>query len=149
MKLLIRQIYFGFIAVLTLSELIASKLQALFINIERPAELMAISIEVARTHMSIMAALDLISGIGALLVLWAGRRMGSNRLGRIGVIATALGIFAAGCYQFWFAIYELGAIQGIIKVVGVTYIVLGIIASFIGRDFMQDSASTEQPVSES
>jgi len=71
MKDLLRELYFGFIAILMLSELFAGNIYSLYFNIERPAELMAVSIEVAYRHMTILSMLDAIVGIGACMVIWS------------------------------------------------------------------------------
>ena len=134
MKDLLRELYFGFIAILMLSELFAGNIYSLYFNIERPAELMAVSIEVAYRHMTILSMLDAIVGIGACMVIWSIRYSDAVRMGRNGVFMTTLGMLIYGGYQFWYATYELGAIQSIIKVVGVTYATLGICAWFVAGE---------------
>ncbi|HJP04005.1 MAG: hypothetical protein QF789_09730 [Gammaproteobacteria bacterium] len=149
MKDLLRELYFGFIAILMLSELVAGNLYSLLFAIERPAELMAVSIEVAYRHMSTLAVLDAIVGVGAGMVIWSIRYKEMVRFGRNGVFMTTLGMLVYGGYQFWHATYQLGATQPIIKVVGTTYAALGVGAWFVAGEIkwakpLEPAAATDK-----
>jgi hypothetical protein len=132
-----RIIYFGFIAVLMLSEMITSNLYSLIGPLDDTSALMGVSVDVERVRLMILIVLDAIPGVGALLAIWAYRHVDSPAIGRIGVVLTTLGMLAYGSYQFWSATYQLGNMQDFVKLVGVVYGALGVGAWFVGGDLRQ------------
>ena len=140
-----RIIFFAFIAILMLSEMIASNLWSLIGPLEDTAKFMGVSVAEERVRLIILIILDAIPGIGALLAVQGYRRSGSRRTGRIGVIITTFGMLAYGSYQFTSAIIQLGDRRNFVMVVGVVYASLGIAAWFIGRDLRQADASPANP----
>jgi len=139
-----RIIFFAFIAVLMLSEMIASNLWSLIGPLEDTAKFMGVSVAEERVRLIILIILDAIPGIGALFAVQGYRRSGSRRAGRNGVIITTFGMLAYGSYQFTSAIIQLGDRRNFVMVVGVVYASLGIAAWFIGRDLRQSTASSDQ-----
>ena len=140
MKTRTRIIYFAFIAILMLSEMITSNLWSLVGPLADTAGLMGVSVEVERIRLIILIVLDAIPGVGAVLAIRAYRHPDSAGTGRIGVIMTVFGMLAYGCYQFWSATSQLGNMQGFVKLVGIVYALLGVVAWFIGRDLLEDRA---------
>jgi hypothetical protein len=139
-----RIIYFGFIAVLMLSEMVTSNLYSLIGPLEATSELMGVSVAVERIRLVILIVLDAIPGAGAVIAIWAYRSVDASRIGRIGVILTTYGMLAYGCYQFWSATFQLGNMQNFVKLVGFIYAVLGIIAWFVGGNLRQGLSSPNQ-----
>ena len=141
MKMRSRMIYFGFIAILMLSEMITSNIYSLMGPLEDTSELMGVSVSVERVRLIILIALDAIPGAGAVLAIWAYRNADSMGIGHISVILTAFGMLAYGCYQFWSATFQLGNMQNFVKLVGIVYASLGVIAWFVGGDLRQGLTS--------
>jgi hypothetical protein len=138
-----RIIFFAFIAILMLSEMIGSNLWSLIGPLEDTAKFMGVSVAEERVRLIILIILDAIPGIGALLAVQGYRRSGSRRTGRNGVIITTFGMLAYGSYQFTSAIIQLGDRQSFVMLVGVVYASLGVAAWFIGSDLRQEVASPD------
>ena len=138
-------IFFAFIAVLMLSEMIGSNLWSLIGPLEDTAKFMGVSVAEERVRLIILIILDAIPGVGALLAVQGYRLSGSRRAGRNGVIITTFGMLAYGSYQFTSAIFQLGDRQSFVMLVGVVYASLGVTAWFIGRDLRQAEASPADP----
>jgi hypothetical protein len=135
MQALFRELYFGLVAILMLSEMVASNLFSVFFEIGRPAELFAVSLAVAHDHMLNLAGLNLIAGIGATLVLWVHRHESAALLGRIGVTVTVLGMLLYSGYQYTFVTVNVSDISANVKAVAIVYAALGIGAWFVGKPF--------------
>ena len=146
MKKRYRLIYFGFLAFLLLSEMVTSNLYSVIGPLEETAELMGVSIALERTRLIILIILDAVPGVGALFAIQGYRRIEAGRAGRIGVIVTTLGMLAYGGYQFWSATFQLGNMQGFVKLVGVVYALLGVGAWFIGSDLRKGHSVADQSV---
>lgn len=143
MKKRSRIIYFGFIAVLVLSENIGN-FYSLMGPLKNTADLMGISVTAERIRLVILIFLDSIPAIGAMLVIWVYRGSGAVRAGRIGVVTTTVGMLAYGGYQFWAATFQLGFMPNFHKLVGIVYAMLGIIAWFAGGDLRKGLSSPNQ-----
>jgi hypothetical protein len=143
MKKRTRIIFFGFIAFLMLSELITSNLYSLLGPLEATAEIMGVSVAVERLRLIILIVLDAVPGIGALLAIYGYRRMDAIRAGQFGVIMTTFGMLAYGGYQFLSATFQLGNMQGFVKLVGVVYALLGLAAWLIGSDLRKGRLSPD------
>ncbi len=94
--------------------------------------------------MIILIALDAVPGIGAVLAIQGYRGSEAGGMGRIGVITTTFGMLAYGVYQFLSATFQLGNMQGFVKIGGVTYALLGIVAWFVGSDLRKGRSSPNQ-----
>jgi hypothetical protein len=129
-----RIIYFGFIALLMLSELVTSNLWSLVGPLEKTAEMMGVTVAVERIRLIILIILDAVPGVGALLAIRGYRRAEASKAGLIGVYLTTFGMLAYGGYQFWSATFQIGNMQGFVKLVGVVYAVLGIVGWYVGAD---------------
>lgn len=129
-----------------LSEMVTSNIYSLVGPLEKTAEIMGVSVSLERTRLIILIVLDAIPGIGALFAIQGFRRTEASRVGGIGVIATTLGMLAYGCYQLWSATFQLGNMQGFVKLVGVVYATLGIVAWFVGGDLRKGLSSPSQPM---
>lgn len=141
MKIFFQELYFLFISILMLSELFAGNIFSLTIGLDRAAELMAVSTEVARTHLITLSVFDALAGTGAVLVFLACRNIESShavKAGRAGIIATSLSMILYGSYQFWHATYQLGDIQEYIKAIGIVYALFGVIAWVIGENMKRE-----------
>ena len=138
-----RIIFFGFIAFLMLSEMITSNLYSLIGPLEETAKIMGVSVAVERVRLMILIVLDAIPGIGALFAIQGYRRVDSVKAGRIGVIATTYGMLVYGCYQFLSATFQLGNMEGFVKLVGVVYALLGVAAWIIGVDLRRGLPSPD------
>jgi hypothetical protein len=141
MKTFFQELYFLFISLLMLSELLAGNMFSLTLGLDRAAELMAVSTETARTHIIILSVFDALAGFGAAAVFFACRNIESSyavTAGRIGIIATSIGMLLYGSYQLWYAIYQLGDIQEYIKAIGIVYALFGVIAWVIGEDMKRE-----------
>jgi hypothetical protein len=136
-------IYFGFITFLMLSEMITSNLWSLVGPLEETAELMGVGIAVERVRLVILILLDAVPGVGAVLVIRGYRGVAADNTGRIGVYLTTFGMLAYGGYQFWSATYQLGNMQGFVKLVGIVYSVLGIVAWIVGSDLRNGRVTPE------
>lgn len=144
MKKRSRIIYFGFLAVLMLSEMVTSNIYSLVWPLEETAELMGVSVAVERIRLIILIVLDAIPGAGALFAMQGYRHIEAGQAGRIGVVVTTFGMLAYGGYQFWSASFQLGNMQGFVKLVGVVYALLGVGAWFMGGDLRKGlSAGTK------
>ena len=66
MKTRTRIIYFSFIAVIMLSELVTSNLYSLFGNLENTADIMGVTVAEERIRLYILIVLDIVAGGGAL-----------------------------------------------------------------------------------
>lgn len=129
-----RIIYFGFIALLMLSEMITSNFYSLVWPLEETAVIMGVTVAVECIRLIILIILDAIPGVGAVFAMQGYRRIESRRAGRIGVIVTTYGMLAYGIYQFLSATFQLGNMRGFVMLVGVVYSLLGVAAWFIGAD---------------
>jgi hypothetical protein len=138
-----RLIYFGFIAFLMLSEMITSNLFSLIGPLEETAEIMGVSVQTERLRLIILIVLDAIPGIGALLAVYSYRQTDAMRAGPVGVMMTTFGMLAYGVYQFGSATFQLGNMQGFVKLVGIVYALLGLAAWFIGSDLRKGQLSRE------
>jgi hypothetical protein len=138
-----RKIYFGFIAVLVLSENIGN-FYSLIGPLKNTADLMGVSVDAERIRLVILVFLDTIPAIGAMLSVWGYRNSEAARAGRIGVVITTVGMLAYGGYQFWAATFQLGFMPTFHKLVGVVYATLGIIAWFVGSDLRKGLPSPNQ-----
>ena len=137
MKSFFQELYFFFISILMLSELFTGNIFSLTAGLDRAAELMAVSTESAHIHIIILSIFDALAGFGAAAVFLACRNIESSHAvtaGRIGIIATSIGMLLYGSYQLWYAIYELGDIQEYKKAIGIVYVLFGIIAWVTGED---------------
>ena len=144
MKKRSRMIYFGFIAVLMLSEMIAANIYSLLGPLEETAEFMGVDVESERVRLVILIVLDAIPGIGAVLAIWGYRIIEAAWIGRIGVVVTTVGMLAYGSYQFWAATYLLGFMPNMHKMIGAAYFTLGIVSWFVGADLRQGLSSPNQ-----
>ena len=140
-----RIIYFGFLAVLMLSEMVTSNIYSLLGPLEETAELMGVSVSEERIRLIILIILDAAPGTGALFAIRGYRRIEAGRAGRMGVIATTLGMLIYGGYQFWSATYQLGNMQGFVQLVGIVYALLGVGAWFVGGDLRKGISLANQP----
>lgn len=137
-----RIIYFGFIALLMLSELFTSNLYSLFGNLENTAEIMGVTVAEERVRLYILIVLDLIAGGGAVLAIVGYRNPSKAAIGRAGVMMAAGGMIVYGCYQFWAGTFQLGSesFQMLTRTVGIIYPLIGIGAWFVGRDLREQGA---------
>ena len=138
-----RIIYFGFIAFLMLSEMITSNIYSLVGPLEKTAEIMGIGVAEERVRLLILIFLDAVPGIGAVLAIRGYRHPGARDSGRMGVYLTTFGMLAYGIYQFWSATYQLGNMQGFVKLVGIVYSGLGIVAWYVGSGLRSGAVSSE------
>jgi hypothetical protein len=141
MKKRSRIIYFGFVAVLMLSEMVTSNAYSLLGPLEDTAELMGVSASVERIRLIILIVLDAVPGVAAVIAITAYRSGDASGVGRVAVILTTFGMLAYGGYQFWSATFQLGNMQNFVRLVGVVYAVFGIIAWFVGSDLRQGLSS--------
>lgn len=137
MKGFFRELYFLFIAILMLLELFVGNIFSLLFLTDRIAELADISLEAARTRLSILAALDAIPGISAAIVFMAYRKIGFVKVGHIAVVFTSLGMVAYACYQIWLATNHPDNFYDYRMMVGIVYTFFGIIALFVGSNLRQ------------
>jgi len=144
MKKRSRMIYFIFIAVLMLSEMITANIYSLLGPLEETAEFMGVGVEAERVRLVILIILDAIPGMGAVLAIWGYRSSEAAQIGRIGVIVTTVGMLAYGSYQFWAATFLLGFMPNLHKLIGFVYVMLGIVAWFVGVDLRQGLSSPNQ-----
>jgi hypothetical protein len=141
-----RMFYFGFLAVLMLSEMLTSNIYSLFGPLAATAEMMGVSVYQERTRLIILIFLDAVPGIGALLVIRVYRRGAAAPAGRMAVMVTTFGMVAYGIYQFWSATFQLGHMQNFVQLVGIVYSLLGVGAWLIGGDLRKDPDEVEPPV---
>jgi hypothetical protein len=139
-----RIIYFGFIAVLMLSEMVTSNVYSLLGPLEDTAELMGVSESVERIRLIILIVLDAIPGVAAVMAIVAYRSEDALGIGRVAVILTTFGMLAYGGYQFWSATFQLGNMQNFVRLVGVVYSLFGIIAWIVGSDLRRGLSSPDQ-----
>jgi hypothetical protein len=144
MKKRSRIIYFGFIAVLMLSEMVTSNVYSLLGPLEDTAELMGVSESVERIRLITLIVLDAIPGIAAVMAIIAYRSGDASGVGRSAVILTTFGLLAYGGYQFWSATFQLGNMQNFVRLVGVVYSLFGTIAWFVGVDLRHGLSSPNQ-----
>ncbi|MEJ2140295.1 MAG: hypothetical protein P8Y61_12775 [Gammaproteobacteria bacterium] len=145
MKTRTRIIYFSFIALIMLSELVTSNLYSLFGNLENTADIMGVTVAEERIRLYILIVLDIVAGGGALLAVTGYVRAGAANLGRIGVTMAAVGMVIYGCYQFWAGTFQLGteSMQNLTRTVGIIYPLIGIGAWFVGRDLRRGTFDNE------
>jgi hypothetical protein len=149
-----RIIYFGFIAFLMLSEMITSNIYSLIGPLEKTAEIMGVSVAVEQVRLVMLIILDVVPGVGAVLAIRGYRRVDAIMAGRVGVYLTTFGMLAYGVYQLWSATFQLGNMQGFVKLVGTVYAFLGIVAWYVGGDLRkglawpEESTQTDPPLTE-
>jgi hypothetical protein len=149
-----RIIYFGFIAFLMLSEMITSNIYSLIGPLEKTAEIMGVSVAVEQVRLVMLIILDVVPGVGAVLAIRGYRRADAIMAGRVGVYLTTFGMLAYGVYQLWSATFQLGNMQGFVKLVGTVYAFLGIVAWYVGGDLRkglawpEESTPTDPPLTE-
>jgi hypothetical protein len=146
MKDLLRELYFGFIAILMFSELIASNMFSLFFDIQTPVDVMGVTEEVARQHMLTLAFFDALVAVGAVMVYITLRYVRTVTLGKVGLLLVVFGLLAYGCYQYWFAVNRLQDMEIFIKVVAGVYFCFGLGAWGLGRPLLYGDWKPEQPV---
>jgi len=139
MKELSRVIYFGFIAILMLSELLLSNLYSLIWSLDATAEMMKITPSAEAIRLLILIILGGMAGVGALLSMRSFRSSDAGQAGAIGVTLTTVGMLTYAAYQFYAATYQLGAMQSMVKGVAVVYALLGIFAWIIGAELRRKS----------
>ena len=146
MKKRSRMIYFIFIAVLMLSEMITANIYSLVWRLEETAELIGVAVEVERARLMLLIVLDFISGVGAILAVRAYRNADAAHLGGVGVIMTSVGILTYGLYQLWFATYLLQWLPTFHQGVGIFYALLGVLTWFVGCDLRKGQSPPNQSV---
>jgi hypothetical protein len=134
MKKRSRMIYFGFIAILMLSEMVFANIYTLLGPLKKTADLIGVDLEVERARLMLLTVLDFIPGIGAILAVRAYRNADAAHLGGVGVIMASAGILTYGLYQLWFATYLLQWLPSFHQGVGIFYVLLGILTWFVGSD---------------
>ena len=142
MKKRSRMIYFGFIAVLMLSEMVMANIYSLLGPLEKTAELMGVDMEVERARLMLLIVLDFIPGIGAILAVRAYRNAEAEHLGGVGVLMASIGILTYGLYQLWFATYLLQWLPTFHQGVGIFYASLGVLTWFVGSDLRKGIIAT-------
>ncbi len=138
--------YFGFIALLMLSEMVGSNIYSLLGPLEDTAVFMDVSVAAERVRLVILIVLDAIPGVGALMAIRGYRRVEAAQAGRIGVYVTTYGMIAYGSYQFLSAVFQLGNRQSFVMLVGVVYSLLGVVAWFVGRNLRNGVAWREESI---
>lgn len=139
-----RMIYFGFIAVLMLSEMVMANIYSLLGSLEKTAELIGVDVEVERARLMLLIVLDFISGVGAILAVRAYRNAKAAHLGGVGVIMASFGILTYGLYQLWFATYLLQWLPAFHQGVGIFYALLGALTWFVGCDLRKGQSPPNQ-----
>jgi hypothetical protein len=125
------------LALLFWSELIFSSLGGLVGDTAGLAAQIGASAAALRVYLVILGLLDLISGIGALLAIWAYLRPTTSP-GRLGLMITTIGTIVYGFYQLLAGILFLGADLRLIYIgIGVVYILFGVIAWKAGQRYKQ------------
>ena len=142
MRDLLNELYFGFLAVLMLSEMFASNLSSVLFQVDNAAAVFGMSVEATWHHMSMLAVLDAIPGLGGVLVVWAIRHDNAWFIGRIGLVMTVTGMLAYGGYQVWFSMLGITTIDIFLRTLGVTYMMFGIVAAWLGRSVPQLAPDT-------
>ena len=141
-----RKIYFGFIALLMLSEMVTSNMYSLLGPLESTADIMGVSVSVETVRLMILIVLDAVPGLAAVIAYMAYKNGDAAGNGRIAVTLTALGMIAYGVYQFLSATFQLGNMQSFVQLVGVVYATLGIVAWFVGGDLRRGLSSPDDTV---
>jgi hypothetical protein len=130
-KTLGRLIFFSVLALLLLAELFFSNVGSLG-NLESVASQLGLSPQAERTRLFTLIALDAVGAIGALLCVFA--ILGNRALAKIGLPLTVLGFVGYGLYQMFSAVVQLAPQWRVpINIVGVVYIVIGLLAWYLGR----------------
>lgn len=128
-----RIIFFSLIAITLLSELFFSNLGTLNGDIAGTAQSLGLSIEAERQRLLILIMLDAIGGIGAVIAI-IGAAANNAKVLRAGGAMCAIGLMAYGLYQLIAALTQLGPdLRAPIIMVGVIYMLIGVMAWLIGR----------------
>ena len=146
MKKRTRMIYFGFIAILMLSEMVFADIYTLLGPLEKTAELIGVDVEVERARLMLLTVLDFIPGIGAILAVRAYRNAAAAHLGGVGVNMASIGILSYGLYQLWFATYLLQWMPAFHQGVGSFYVLLGVLTWLVGGDLRKGQPVSSQLV---
>jgi hypothetical protein len=132
-------IFFAVLALLLLAELFFSNAGSLG-NLETVAAQLGLSPQAERTRLFTLMALDAVGALGALLTVFA--LLGNRSLAKIGVPLTSLGFIAYGLYQLFSALTQLAPQWRMpISVVGVVYIVIGVVAWLVGRGLISQDGT--------
>ena len=130
-----RLIFFGLLALLMLAELFFSNVGSLG-RLEEVAAQLGLTPEAERARLFILILLDAVAGIGALICVMA--LFGNPSLAKVGLPLTVFGFVAYGLYQLISAFTQLGAQwRTPIASVGLVYIVIGLVAWWIGRGLLR------------
>ena len=127
-----RIIFFGLLTLVAFSELLFSNIGTLTGNMTSVATMLGLTLEQERIRLLILIALDAIAGIGAVIAVIGLLRR--NGLLAVGARICAIGFVAYGLYQLFAALTQLGAaVRGPVMGAGGTYLLVGIVAWFVGR----------------
>ncbi len=130
-----RMIFFAVLALLLLSELFFSNVGSLG-RLEAVATQLGLSPVAERTRLFILIILDAMGGLGAILTLLA--LLGNRSLAKIGLPLTVFAFVAYGLYQLFSALTQLAPQWRMpISIVGVVYIVIGIMAWYLERGLIK------------
>jgi hypothetical protein len=128
-----RIIFFGLIAITLFSEMIFSNIGTLNGDTAGTAQMLGLSVEAERQRLLILIMLDAVGGIGAVIAI-IGAVTGRLNLLRAGGAMCAIGLMAYGLYQLFAAFVQLGPeLRAPIIMVGVLYMLIGIMAWLLGR----------------
>ena len=123
---------YGVLALLLLSELWFSNV-ASFAIIAETAEARGLSISAERMRLYISIVLDAIGGGGAIIVI-LGLLAKSVNLTKRAIAISFAGTLLYGGYQFFLAMFQLAPHwRGATIIVGVIYILFGLLARFLGN----------------
>jgi hypothetical protein len=149
MKDLLRESFFGFVAIAMAIEFIGADLFCLFFATDRVAELLEIDLALAESHMLTLAFWNGFATLGAGMVLFSLRNHEWVQVRRTGIVLTVLALLGYACYQFLFATTQLGDHRIYVQGAAVVYALFGISAALIGRSLFRSDWRPDQPVSAS
>jgi hypothetical protein len=133
MKDLFSEMFYGFIAISMLIELLGGDLYCMLFAIDRVAELLDIGVSLAYQHLLILAIWNTLSCVGAAMVFYGLYFHEKMYFRRVGNLLTVVGLLSYGSYQFWFATNHLGEVGFYVKGAAIVYILFGIVAWYLSK----------------
>ena len=146
MKDLLREMFYGFIAIAMFIELIGGDLYCLLFAIDRVALLLEITEELAVQHMLVLSVWNGMAAIGSAMVCYCLRNPQYVQTRRWGLVLTATGLVAYAAYQFWFAGNKLGDFGIWIQGISLIYGAFGLGTIWYGMELFRSDWEPKQPV---
>ncbi len=138
-------IFYGFIALLFLSELGLSSFGGLQSDLAASAASNGIEVQTLRLYLIGLGIIDVLGGIGTGLAIAALIRPGPNVPGRLGALLTTAALVLYAAYQVAFEQFAVGLVANELYImIAVLYLVLALISWPVGGSLRNPEPSTKK-----